>query len=240
MKDEKPIFRPSYFLVPEAVMNDDTLQPLDTKVFAIIYWLDQMDPTNDRGCFASNATIAKFARSSSSGIAHSLTRLKSAGYIKVAMDDQNHREAIRVTGEALVSSRGGSSNEQGGVAQTSNRISKSKNIILSDGEKNAVTTLHNGYVKLFKLPDDYSYRTESERAQIFTDAVKKYKLTPKRQQKALARVRDAGYEMCKQAIKNAAENPWNKGQNPSGWTADLYDYIFRSYEQVEKLASATK
>lgn len=63
-----------------------------------------------------------------------------------------------------------------------------------------------------------------------------YKLTDKRKAKIRSRLKDAGYDMLEKAIINTASSPFHTGDNDRGWSADL-DFIVRSYEQVEKLAS---
>jgi len=63
-----------------------------------------------------------------------------------------------------------------------------------------------------------------------------YKLTPKRRAKLSARLKDAGKDMLLAAIDATANAPFYRGDNDRGWIADL-DFIVRSYEQVERLAS---
>lgn len=63
-----------------------------------------------------------------------------------------------------------------------------------------------------------------------------YKLTNPRITKLRLRLADAGEEMLRQAINNAARSEFHSGKNSTGWKADL-DWIIKSYEQVEKMAS---
>jgi hypothetical protein len=63
-----------------------------------------------------------------------------------------------------------------------------------------------------------------------------YKLTPLRKQKIKCRLEDAGEEMLLLAIENTSKSAWHRGDNDSKWEAD-FDFIIRSYEQVEKLAN---
>jgi hypothetical protein len=118
--------------------------------------------------------------------------------------------------------------------------------IVNTDKVNTITTemqeqtlkLHLGYVKLFKLDaSDYSYSDPTQKREMLDKAAKLYRLTDKRRAKAAARLKDAGYEMCKKAIVNAAKDPWMHGENDRGWKMDLYDYLFRSYEEVEKWAT---
>lgn len=70
----------------------------------------------------------------------------------------------------------------------------------------------------------------------FVKDTSKYKLTDKRKAKIRARVKDAGLDMLKKAIDNTSTSNFHRGDNERGWEADL-DFIVRSYEQVEKLAT---
>lgn len=62
------------------------------------------------------------------------------------------------------------------------------------------------------------------------------KLSDQRKTKIAARLKDAGKDMLLRAITNVAESPWHRGDNDSGWKANI-DFIIRSYEQVEKCAA---
>lgn len=70
----------------------------------------------------------------------------------------------------------------------------------------------------------------------FSKNPNQYKLTDVRKVKIKARLKDAGKEMLKQAIKNTSQSKFHRGDNGTGWQADL-DFIIRSYEQVERLSN---
>ncbi len=70
----------------------------------------------------------------------------------------------------------------------------------------------------------------------FEKNTKQYKLTPLRKQKIKCRLEDAGEEMLRLAITNTSKSAWHRGDNDRKWEAD-FDFIIRSYEQVEKLAN---
>lgn len=72
--------------------------------------------------------------------------------------------------------------------------------------------------------------------QLFEKNPNTYKLTDKRKLKIKARLKDAGPEMLRKAIENTSKSEFHRGDNDRGWAADL-DYIIRSYENTEKLAS---
>ena len=70
----------------------------------------------------------------------------------------------------------------------------------------------------------------------FNTTENRYKLTADRRKKIQARLRDAGEDMVRHAIAYTAESSFYQGDNDRGWKANL-DFIIRSYEQVEKLAT---
>lgn len=60
--------------------------------------------------------------------------------------------------------------------------------------------------------------------------------TLKRKQKISARIKVCGEGMVERAIRVTAVSPFHRGENDRKWKADL-DFIIRSDEQVERLAS---
>ncbi len=64
------------------------------------------------------------------------------------------------------------------------------------------------------------------------------KLTPGRTTKIKRRLKDCGKEQLELAIRNASQDYFYRGDNASGWQADI-DYICRSAEIVERLANLT-
>lgn len=227
---------PDFFLIPAPVMLDPELQPLDAKVFAVVYWFERM---KDGYCRASNGTIAKILSSNSNSVNNSLARLRSQGHVHCEYDHNNHRIAILTLHHLR---KGGTSNEVGG--DTSNDEHIKKNIDkekYTSSEKEQASDLHRLYVLHYKtLPtlERIHHQDDDLKRQKFEQDLTKYRLTPKRLDKIVVRLRDCGYDMCAKAIVNSAKNPWNLGENDRGWTADLIDYIFRSYEQTEKLSQS--
>lgn len=230
--DQQATFTPDVFIIPGQVMLDPNLQPLDSKVYAAVYWFERL---KDGRCFASNAAISKIVGSSSNGVNNSLSRLRGAGYLICTYDDQKHRTSI----STLVKMHKGTSNEVGGVPETRYRDNNTKgNSSYSAEEKEQALKLHKTYIRLFKVDsDDLAYADQEQKLTLLRKALANYKLTDKRLSKVVPRLRDAGYDMCHAAIVNAAKNPWNHGENDRAWKLDLYDYLFRNYEQVEKWAN---
>jgi hypothetical protein len=103
-----------------------------------------------------------------------------------------------------------------------------------------------------RTTDEHSYKNKNENKKennivetqsvydmyikLFNKNPNTYKLTSKRKAKIQSRLRDAGKEMLEMAILNTSKSNFHRGDNDRGWQADL-DFIIRSYEQVEKLAT---
>lgn len=99
---------------------------------------------------------------------------------------------------------------------------KNKEVRIENKEKNIVETqsVYDVYLKVFNKNS------------------KSYKLTDKRKKKIAQRLKDAGYDLLITAITNTGASAFHRGDNDRGWSADL-DFILRSYEQVERLATTT-
>lgn len=71
--------------------------------------------------------------------------------------------------------------------------------------------------------------------ELFNKNPNQTKLTKARLEKLRLRIKQNGYEQLEAAIRATAASDWHRGNNNSGWKADL-DYIIRSQEQVERLS----
>lgn len=250
--DNTPVFEPDLYIIPKQVMKDRNLRPLDKEIFAIVYWLDKMNPNTNQGCFASNKTIAKIVGSSTSGVANGLVRLNKAGHIQILTDDNNHRVSMKamvfMSGNQTLDVGGGYSNEYGGVTHMSNRTNNTKNNIYvdsasskkdNDADKEQIDKLYLGYLINFVIDkDDYHLSSKERRLEILDKAKNKYRLTEKRRAKVASRLKDAGYDMIKQAIINCSKSDFHRGdsEKSNGWKAGL-DWICNSYEKVEEWAN---
>lgn len=91
-------FLPDFLLIPYQLIADDRIEPLDEKVYAVIYWLEHLKGGD---CNPSNEEIAQVVHASTESgvrsIQNSLTRLESLGYISRDYNDpetRRHRTAI--------------------------------------------------------------------------------------------------------------------------------------------------
>ena len=86
--------------------------------------------------------------------------------------------------------------------------------------------------------DDYHLSSKERRLEILDKAKNKYRLTEKRRAKVASRLKDAGYDMIKQAIINCSKSDFHRGdsEKSNGWKAGL-DWICNSYEKVEEWAN---
>ncbi|HJQ08011.1 MAG TPA: hypothetical protein VJ836_00855 [Candidatus Saccharimonadales bacterium] len=109
------------------------------------------------------------------------------------------------------------------MTETKHTIRKELDIDLSKDKscqvsKETVTSIYQFYLQKFETTEG------------------RFKLTPARRLKVVARLKDAGGDTLKKAIIATASNPFYRGDNDRGWKANL-DFIIRSYEQVERLAA---
>lgn len=235
IEDQNITFGPDVFIIPGLVMLDQTLRPIDTKIYGCIYWMEKL---RDGRCFASNGTIAKVIGTSSQGVADGIKRLVDSGHIKCIYEDNDKRIRKQIITLVHMSSRV-SSNEERGFLHMKNRDSNKENISLSETELQQIETIHRQYVLRFIVDQNRrEYASPDELNKLIDEVIKqKYRLTPKRKKTLHIRLKDAGYDMIKRAIMNADNEPWMHGNNDRNWTMDLYDYLLRSYEQVEKWAN---
>lgn len=230
-KDQNAKFRPDFITIPSQIAFDNTLAPLDIKLYGVIYWFERL---KDGKCFASNKTLAKIVNSSSGGVANALVRLKRAGYIDTIFDKTTkQRKEIRCL--ILYRKSGVAySDDEGGVNQMMNRDNNTK----INKYKDSILSVYSLYLEKFKIDThEWSYATPDERQQLLLAASKKYKLTPKRKEKIVARLQDAGVDQIKKAIINCSKSAWHQGDNDNNWSADLVEYLLRNFEMVEKWAN---
>jgi hypothetical protein len=221
-------------------MLDAELQPLDSRVYGIVRWLETLSAGT---CTATNATIGKYVHSSPSGVGNSLVRLRNRGYVHCQYDEQGWRTGINTL---IRMTKTPYSNEEGGVTQMSNikeNNTKENILSISDDELTLVNRLYTGFLIEFYTDRSHYYDVagKEERDAMVADATKKYRLTDKRRDLLLRRIRDKeiGFTMCRQAIKGYGSSEFHRGENNRNWKADL-EFIFRNFENIEKGANKFK
>lgn len=233
--DQQVTFTPDLFIIPGVVMLDPELQPMDSKVYAAVYWLERL---RDGRCFASNATIGKIVGSSSGGVANSLMRLRDQGYIQSVVDEKGARKAL-VTLVHL--SKHPSSNHEGGVHETMNIGNKKENKISSETQEEITKIYKLWCIYMIVDPEIRSHGTADSRSAALSEATKRFRLTPKRRDAVARRLKDAGYDQLVRAIKSISQSPFhrdgidNRGEEGT-WKASL-EWLCGSYEKVEEWAN---
>ena len=96
--EEEERFCPKYFIIPYKIATDKELKPIDSYVYATIFWLGKL---RNKKCTASNKRIAKATKNIvEQTVERSLTRLERRGHIKRFYFDKNrrHRKEIKIIG----------------------------------------------------------------------------------------------------------------------------------------------
>lgn len=233
--DQTVAFTPDLFIIPGIVMLDPDLQPLDSKVYAAVYWLERL---RDGRCYASNATIGKIVGSSSSGVANALVRLKDKEYIQAFYTETGARKSITTL---VHLSRNPYSNEEGGVTQMSNKGNKKESKITSETLAQVTKIYKLWCIYMIVDPETRSAGDADSRSAALKAATSRFRLTPKRRDAVARRLADAGYEQLVRAIKSISQSPFHRdGISSSGeegtWKATL-EWLCGSYEKVEEWAN---
>lgn len=98
--NEASKFRPDFLLIPYQLIVDQEIEPMDEKVYAIVYWFEHL---KDGECTASNETIAKMIKPSNPQIRtvqNSLNKLEERGYIERDYIDKERRNRLRIRTKA--------------------------------------------------------------------------------------------------------------------------------------------
>ena len=186
-----------------------------TAGMVLVYGAIEAHAMGDKGCIASNKTIADECGLKEATVAVFVSVLNKNGWIKVLLDSNNHRKRIY----PLMEIKPPFNVHKTPLLSTLNIDNSNKNTVIDK--------LSNDSVEIQRIYDLYIEKYNRNPSH--------YKLTDRRRQKIRARLKDAGYEMLSKAIISAAADPFYSGGNDRGWKADL-DYITRSYEVVERLS----
>ena len=83
-----PGFWPDYLLIPRQIAFSKNLQPLDMKVYGLIYWLYSM---KEGKCTVSNETMSYFLDVDPNSVQRSLLRLEEKNYIERKFADKKRK-----------------------------------------------------------------------------------------------------------------------------------------------------
>ena len=89
----KKMTRPAFIQIPTPLITDKGLMPLDSIVFGYVWWLSRL---GEKGCIASNKTIAELCGASSGSIRNSLTRLDRQGHIHREFEDEIRQKRLKI------------------------------------------------------------------------------------------------------------------------------------------------
>lgn len=192
---------------------------------AVLYGIITSYARKNGRCWASNSTLAKrIGVKSDKTVSRYIQELIKEKWInsEIVVTEGNRRYLS--IGRVLESTTYGTTEHEG-----SGTVEHTSNISISNIKSNKYT---NVYVETLKNVYDLYCK-------LFDKNPNTYKLTDKRKLKLKARLKDIGEEQLIKAITNTSASNFHRGDNDRGWQADL-DWIIKSYEQVEKLASMEK
>ena len=215
-----------FLVIQKWMLTKLNLKSTELLVYAIIYGFSQ---DGQGECWASLDYFLLWTGASRASVIRAINSLEEKGLIK-RRKRVGTTSALSVVLEKTNRSKGSVKMTQGGVKMRRGGVK----MIPNNKEDNKT---NNKEIK--KESDEVAVevqRTYDLFIEKFDKNPNTFKLTPKRQKKIKARLKDCGETMLRQAIENTAKNEFYRGKNDRGWKADL-DFIIRSYEQVERLAN---
>lgn len=218
--------------MPNTILFDDELS--DKAKLVLCYLMSLSGSTGQ--CRPRNKHLAEKFHISTRQVTRILEEL--GAYIYCGTDERGRRYiamAPEITGDEP-----GRQKCLGGTTKMSiHSNSNSNEKVFPEETLKQIKKIHQRYVQLFKVDRDAwrAASTTDEKRELVLKAISRYKLTPARKAKIATRLNDAGFEMIMGALNNADKNPWNHGENDTNWKMDLYDYLLRNYEMVERWAN---
>lgn len=215
-----------FLVIQKWMLTDLKLKSTELMVYAIIYGFSQ---DGQGECWASLDYFLLWTGASRRSVIRAINSLEEKGLIK-RRKRVGTTSALSVVLEKTNHSKGGAKMTQGGVKMTWGGVKMTPNNKEDNKTNNKEINKESDEVAV-EVQRTYDLFIEK-----FDKNPNTFKLTPKRQKKIKARLKDCGETMLRQAIENTAKNEFYRGKNDRGWKADL-DFIIRSYEQVERLAN---
>lgn len=217
-----------FLVIQKWMLTKLNLKSTELLVYAIIYGFSQ---DGQGECWASLDYFQLWTGASRCSIIRAINSLEEKGLIK-RRKRVGTTSALSVVLEKTNRSKGGVKMIRGGVKMTQGGVKMIPN--------NKTNNKTNNKEEINKEESDKVAVEVQRTYDLFIEEFDKnpntFKLTPKRQKKIKARLKDCGETMLRKAIENTAKNEFYRGKNDRGWKADL-DFIIRSYEQVERLAN---
>ena len=215
-----------FLVIQKWMLTKLNLKSTELLVYAIIYGFSQ---DGQGECWASLDYFLLWTGASRASVIRAINSLEEKGLIK-RRKRVGTTSALSVVLEKTNRSKGSVKMTQGGVKMRRGGVKMIPNNITNNKTNNKEIKKESDEVAV-EVQRTYDLFIEK-----FDKNPNTFKLTPKRQKKIKARLKDCGETMLRQAIENTAKNEFYRGKNDRGWKADL-DFIIRSYEQVERLAN---
>ena len=217
-----------FLVIQKWMLTKLNLKSTELLVYAIIYGFSQ---DGQGECWASLDYFLLWTGASRASVIRAINSLEEKGLIK-RRKRVGTTSALSVVLEKTNRSKGSVKMTQGGVKMRRGGVKMRPN--------NKEDNKTNNKEEINKEESDKVAVEVQRTYDLFIEKFDKnpntFKLTPKRQKKIKARLKDCGETMLRKAIENTAKNEFYRGKNDRGWKADL-DFIIRSYEQVERLAN---
>lgn len=227
--------------IPAHVMEHPDLSPSEKILYAEI--------ASFQTCYANNAHFAKRMGAATRTVQRALIKLEELGLVARFENEKDGRTIVALYDDPTTNLHGGVTKSHGGYDKLSpinnNRNNNKENTKrkISDEEKLNIEKLYRGWLieMVIGLAEWRSAEaTPGLRSSLLDGAKKKVRLTDKRHQKMLLRLRELGMENCIRAIKNlsrvAEKNDFYKGNNDSKWKASI-EWLFNSTEKTEEWAN---
>jgi hypothetical protein len=86
---------PDFLIIPYVLIEDGEMNPIDEKLYGVIYWLTKL---RNEKCTASNEALAQVVKTSPQVINNSLIKLERNGYILRRFKDAGRRHRSEIVG----------------------------------------------------------------------------------------------------------------------------------------------
>jgi DNA-binding PadR family transcriptional regulator len=180
-------------------------------------------------CTASNNYFAKLYEVKPTTVSEWIRQLTEAGYVEsLILVDQGNRRELQIP--IPINPMTSSEKAEDPSSEKAEYNNTSKNSSISTDVK----MIYGLYLKVFVIPR--LKKTYQDNSEALRDAMKVYRLTPKRQATINARLKETTVDNICAAIRGYGSEDWTHvgaGNRPN-WEADLTEFICRTIENIEK------